>query len=151
MSLSALLHLSVDDSITDHRLAERCYRGEVTLLDKRVRIAVSQSALEAARTSARPVLAQLELYFSCLVRKQVRFCELENAEPRTPAIASATAQLFTGFRALTTRHRRMADAGREPPAETVPLSKPERFLPDWIRIDFRDGMWLGDYGYECKR
>jgi hypothetical protein len=45
----------------------------------------------------------------------------------------------------------MTETGRQPLAATVVVSKSERLLRNRTRINFRDGVWLGDRGYQCKR
>jgi len=52
------------------------------------------------------------------------------------------------FRAVATQQCRIKDVGDKPPVETMPIHKPERFVPDWIKIDYRAGQWVGEYGFK---
>lgn len=89
-----------------------------------------------------PLLAEMELYFSCLLRKKVRFYETENPEC-TPINTS----LSLCFRPVMTRHCGLDYEGNEPPLTDFPITHVERYVPHWLRIDYKNGQWQGDYGY----
>ena len=147
MSQSHVLNLSIGDHVPDRRLSASAYSGIVNIQGKQVVIDVSADAVRAVSESRLPVVAELELYFSCLVRKQLRFRELNGVEPHEDDYSRVLPGLYASFRAVTTAHCSIAEAGDHPPVETMPVRHPERFVPDWIRIDFRGGNWLGEYGF----
>ncbi|HHJ15369.1 MAG TPA: hypothetical protein ENJ80_01590 [Gammaproteobacteria bacterium] len=149
---SELLNLSVGDRVTRSVFSSGAFTGSVTLQDRQVEIFLSAAAVDAASEASKPILAQMELYFSCLVRKQVRFMELDLANPDIVADrASIIPGLFTSFRAICTQHCNIADFVGKPPVETMPVKKRGMFMPDWIRIDYRAGEWLGEYGFARNR
>ena len=37
--------------------------------------------------------------------------------------------------------------GDEPPLADFPIVKPTAYVPHWLRIDFRHGKWIGEFGY----
>ena len=117
------------------------------LQGKSVRIKVSNTARQAISARHTPILAQLELYFSCLVRKQVQFRELANTDPAASTYVRVLPGLYAAFRAVTTKECRIADIDGKPPVETMPVKKPAQVVPDWIRIDDRAGQWRGEYGF----
>jgi hypothetical protein len=82
------------------------------------------------------------------VRKQVRFRELPADESADATLTRVTPGLYASFRAVCTRHCRIVDVSGKPPVETLPVKKPDLFVPDWVKIDFRAGKWLGEYGFE---
>jgi hypothetical protein len=147
---SHILNLSIGDRVPDRRLSASAHSGRVNLKGKEVLIDVSADAVRAASDSRLPVLAELELYFSCLVRKQLRFREINGVQPHSDEYSRVFPGLYAAFRAVTTSHCSIADAGDKPPVETMPVRQPERFVPDWIRIDYRAGQWLGEYGFARK-
>ena len=150
MSQSQLLNLSIGDQVPDRRLTASSYSGVVNLSGKQVLVAVSADAVTAVADSRLPVVAEFELYFSCLVRKQLRFREINGAQPQNDDYSRVFPGLYAAFRAVTTSHCSIAEAGDKPPVETMPVCHPERFVPDWIRIDYRAGQWLGEYGFARK-
>jgi hypothetical protein len=150
MQQSGILQLSVGDAISDRRFSGDAFSGDVDLLGKPVHFRLTGPAMKALAEAASPIVVELELYFSCLVRKQVRFRELAASPERPEAISHARVVpgLFASFRAVTTRNCRIADVDGKPPVETLPVKKPDLFVPDWVRIDYRSGKWRGEYGIE---
>lgn len=143
-----LLNLSIGDEVPDSRLTGPSYTGKVALQGKPVRVAISRHAVEAVTNQQYPILAELELYFSCLVRKQVRFRALVQFDQISTKHARILPGLFASFRAVSTLECKVAEVDGKPPVETLPVKKPGLFVPDWIKIDFRAGQWVGDYGFE---
>ena len=104
---------------------------------KQVSVEVSQAAgCELARRSV-PLLVEMELYFSCLIRKKVRFYH-EAAEGE---FISATDKLSVGFRPVMTQKCSVHDVDGAPPLTDFEIKKPASFIPHWLRIDFRKGEW----------
>jgi len=141
------LELRVGDRIPDHRLSPTAFAGTIHLLEKPVLAYVSADAVQAATDSRLPIVAELELYFSCLVRKQVRFHQTTGLEPGTEGATRLVPGLYAAFRAVTTARCAIAEAGDRPPVEVMPVDRPGRFVPDWMRIDYHRGRWQGEYGF----
>lgn len=145
-----LLNLSIGDQVPDRRLSLSAYSGTVNLKGKQVSIEISADAVRAAADSPVPIVAELELYFSCLVRKQLRFRGVTGLQAGSDDYARVVPGFYTTFRAVTTQHCSIMEVGDKPPVETMPVRNPERFVPDWIRIDYRADQWLGEYGFRRK-
>ena len=148
MDESELLNLSVGDCIAASRLAAHSYSGKVAIQGKLVNIDVTRHAVKAASEHQNPILIELELYFSCLVRKQVRFRTLSQPQQNLTDFAHVLPGLFASFRAVCTMECKVADVAGKPPVETMPVKKPGQFVPDWIKVDFHAGQWIGEYGFE---
>ena len=111
------------------------------------RIAVRLSAAAETELARRhhPLCVEMELYFSCLIRKQVRFHDGEIGDDAFSArVADA---LGIRFRPVMTRACGRDYEGDEPPLTDFPIANPGSFVPHWLRIDFRGGEWLGEFGY----
>jgi len=145
---SSLLKLSVGESIAESRLDSHAYSGQADIQGKSVNIAITSHAIAAIARRQHPILIELELYFSCLVRKQVRFRSLEEPDLIPGNYTRVLPGLFASFRAVCTKECKVADVGDHPPVETLPVKKPGLFVPDWVKIDFRADQWLGEYGFE---
>lgn len=143
-----IFQLSIGDAIPDRRFSTAAHQGEADLLGKSVHFKITDAAVRALADSGSQILAELELYFSCLVRKQVRFRQLAGNEPKPPGLARVLPGLYASFNAVCTQHCRIADVDGKPPLETLPVKKPDLFVPDWVKIDFKAGKWLGEYGFE---
>ena len=136
MALNDILAL-IDAS----RPARRGWRGRVELLGRPIEVRLTAAALRALAARDRPLCAELELYFSCLIRKRVRFHDA------APGDSPALERLFLRFRPVTTAQCRIDDHPDGPPLEVMPVAEPHRFVPDWLSIDHRRGRWSGEYGY----
>ncbi|HHJ14815.1 MAG TPA: hypothetical protein ENJ79_10680 [Gammaproteobacteria bacterium] len=143
-----VLNLSIGDVIPRQRLNEG-FEGQARIYGKRLRVYLTRAALAALAERTQPLVAELELYFSCLVRKQVRFQTGGEIPAADEDCAPVTDGLFLRFRAVTTAHCRIDETDGKPPVETMPVKKPGLFTPDWVRIDFRAGRWLGEYGFRA--
>ena len=105
------------------------------------------AAAQAALTGRdAPLLVELELLFSCLLRKRVHFPHSapEDALP----MESGDAQVKVHFRPVMTHHCVVGDVEVEPELERFPIQKPEAFMPHWLTLDHRNGHWHGEFGYQ---
>lgn len=115
----------------------------VTLGGKPVRVELSRAAERALTERSRTLLAEMELYFSCLIRKRVRFRDEAGEAGSVPV----NEHLHVRFRPVMTAKCEI-DPDGPPPLTDFPIARPEAFTPSWLRVDYRDGEWVGDYGFE---
>lgn len=114
----------------------------ITLQDRPVRIELTAAAERALAARATPLTAEMELYFSCLIRKQVRF-----RESPVPDAVRAGVQLYVCFHPVMTERCGVDYEGDEPPLTDFPIARPEAFVPAWLRIDYHGGRWQGEFGF----
>jgi hypothetical protein len=101
---------------------------------------------EATRELARrqsPLFVELELYFSCLVKKFVHFREDSRGKPTVAA--SEKLQLY--FRPVTSTACSFEVAerlGRQPEIE-IDSKATRRMAPKRVSIDHVDGAWCGSF------
>jgi hypothetical protein len=114
------------------------------MLDKSIRLEISNRAQTELDKRDNPLHVEMELYFSCLIRKQLRFRE-ELDERFAVNVSDA---LVVGFRPVMTKACSIAscDDGK-PPLSDFPIKKPESYIPKWLKLDFKKGEWCGDFGY----
>jgi len=113
----------------------------ITLHDKTLEIRLTKAAQKALAVRDTPLVAEMELLFSCLHRKRVYFGE--SAEQSTPV----SDRLAVRFKPIMTRRCSISDGGVSPPSESFPLENPRPYVPNWLAIDYRRGQWVGDFGY----
>lgn len=118
-------------------------RIQTTLNGKALQIRLSPSAERALAARNKPLLAEMELYFSCLIRKQVRFHET----PTNADTVAANKNLHVRFHPVMSQACSIKDNPEGPPLSDFPIVSGERFSPRWLEIGFINGEWQGDFGY----
>jgi hypothetical protein len=113
----------------------------VTLHEKTLEVRLTVAAQKALALRERPLVAEMELLFSCLLRKRVHFSD--DTGQSTPV----DDRLAVRFKPIMTRRCSVAEVGATPPSEGFPLDNPRPYVPNWLAIDYRRGQWVGDFGY----
>ncbi|MBN8510604.1 MAG: hypothetical protein J0L57_18585 [Burkholderiales bacterium] len=117
----------------------------VTINGRPVELEWSRAAALALAARRAPLVVELELLFSCLVRKTVRFHDvLPNGES-----VAVTDMLRLCFRPVTAQACTMERAehlGRQP---VTPIDTPaaRRLAPRRVRLDHARGRWWGEFGF----
>lgn len=101
----------------------------------------SVAADKQLKTLTEPLLVEMELYFSCLIRKAVRF----GNDASAANFAQASPQLKIGFRPVMTSACNVKDFEGEPPLTDFPIVKPQAYVPKRLTIDYTKGHWKGDF------
>jgi hypothetical protein len=113
----------------------------ITLHDKLLEVRLTSAAQKALAKRTRPLVAEMELLFSCLLRKRVHFGDV------TAQSTPVNDRLAVRFRPIMTRRCSVAEGGASPPSDHFPLQNPRPYVPNWLAIDFRRGVWVGEFGY----
>lgn len=118
-------------------------RTTVNILNKPVRVECSRAAERALAGLAKPLAVEMELYFSCLIRKKVRFNDKAHSREFVPV----NDRLGIAFRPVMTKACRVEGENGEAPLTDFPIVNPAAFVPHWLKIDYRDGIWEGEFGF----
>jgi hypothetical protein len=110
---------------------------------RQVVVELSQAAVRELARRSMPLMVEMELYFSCLIRKKVRFYQ----DAGIGEFIRATDKLSVGFRPVMTQQCSVHDTVGAPPLTDFEIKNPAHFIPHWLRIDFRKGEWRGEFGY----
>ena len=119
-------------------------QATIEILGKPVQIEWTATADRQLRNLPEPMLVEMELYFSCLIRKAVRF----GREAQAGNFALASPQLKVGFRPVMTRVCQVSEVEGEPPLEDFPVVRPEAFVPKRLALDYKDGKWTGEFSLQ---
>jgi hypothetical protein len=120
----------------------------IEMLGKQIQIEISNNAERQLNKRKTPLFIEMELYFSCLLRKQVRVTEGLNEQLDNKFFTRLSDILHIGFRPVMTKSCSVSScAGDEPPLSDFPIKKPQSYVPKWLKLDFKKGEWLGDFGY----
>ncbi len=112
--------------------------------DKPVKVHISNRGVRALGQRDHPLLVEMELYFSCLLRLKVNFHDIATDDKSEPVSNG----LIVRFRPIMTKHCRASDFdGPEPPTTDFPIANAKPFVPKWLTIDYKSGKWVGEFGY----
>lgn len=127
-------------------VTETSLNHQIELQGKPLEVVLSNAARNALSRRTQALGVEMELYFSCLLRKKVRFHEHHHGENS----AAVNDRLHISFRPVMTAACGKDYAGEEPPLTEFPISNRQAYIPHWLHIDFRNGQWLGEFGYYNK-
>ncbi len=113
----------------------------IEIFGKQVLVEWSSSADKKLQELDQPLAVEMELYFSCLIRKAVRF----GRDAQAMNFAFAAPKLKIGFRPVMTKVCKVSDFEGAPPLEDFPIVRPEAFVPKRLTIDYRRGKWIGEF------
>lgn len=115
----------------------------VSVNGKSMSVEWTRSAERQLAQRSHPLVVELELYFSCLVKKFVHF---HDVAPQRATI-TVTDKLHLFFHAVTSTACTMEVAerlGRQPEIELdTPAAR--KFAPKRIRLDFSKGQWQANF------
>ena len=113
----------------------------IQINNKPVEVRITDKARTALALRTAPITAEMELFFSCLIRKRVCFYENNKG-------IAATDGLKVDFHPVMNRHCTDTELEEDgPPMTDFPITRPQSFTPRWLSIDFKNGEWQGDFGY----
>lgn len=115
-----------------------------TLEGKPFRVLLSSAAQRALAARTTPLVAELELYFSCLLRLKVRFYDSDPDHTAT----RISDQLAVRFRPVMSRKCDVHEVGGKAPLDDFPIVKRAPYVPKWLRLDYKKGEWRGEFGYQ---
>lgn len=116
---------------------------EAMLEGKPFRVILSAAAQRALAERSSTLVAEMELYFSCLTRLMVRFYD---SDPDATA-TRINDHLAVRFRPVVSQRCDLHEVAGKPPLTDAPLARRAPFVPHWLRLDYRKGKWLGEFGH----
>jgi len=117
----------------------------VTMNGREMRVEISPAAARALAQRAVPLYVELELYFSCLVKKFVHF----RADSRGKTTVPVGDKLLMYFRPVTSTACTFEVAerlGRQPEMD-IDCEALHHVAPKRVFIDHIDGKWRGSYEF----
>ena len=100
-----------------------------------------------------PLNVEMELDFSCVLCKKVRFhVDKHQTEPHSreqqeyDQAVHINNKLSVSFRPVMVTQSTNAGVKHHPLTD-FPIVNKRPYVPKWLRIDFRFGHWFGEFGY----
>lgn len=117
--------------------------------ERNVSVHVSERASRALSSRTVPLHVNMELYFSCFIRKMVRFTDSQTQ----PGPVQVMEKLFASFRPVQSRSCNMQALGDNSMPELIDLMvvKRKAIIPRHLFIDCRNGRWTGDFNWSRNK
>ncbi|MDH5191162.1 MAG: hypothetical protein OEW89_07920 [Gammaproteobacteria bacterium] len=117
----------------------------IKLHDRSVHVSISQKAINAFASNDKPLVAEIDLIFGCMVVKRVWFKEVIPDDA-----IKVIDNLFVCFRSVRyAKSCRIADIDNGAIPEEFPIvPEKRRFVPDWLNIEYKKGKLVGMFGYD---
>ncbi len=135
-------------SVRIYKLLATAINGEplnktILINDKPLRVEWTPRAQRELDRRTHPLYVEMELYFSCMVKKYIHFLE----QPRNGTSVPINEKFAVYFRPVTSTECSMdlaADLGRQPEIE-LHNEAVSRMVPKRIFVDFKNSRWIGEY------
>jgi hypothetical protein len=142
-----------EQSIFKHSETEKAVTDiTIEMMGKDIELKMSRQARRQLDTMTVPLIIEMELYFSCLLRKQIRVRQIQDSGEKeleqSEFFAKLSDKLHISFRPVMTKSCSVSSCeGERPPLSDFPIQKPRSYIPRWLNLDFKKGKWCGDFGY----
>ena len=122
-----------------------CHHRAIILNGKKLRVQWNGRAERALCNRREPLVIEMQLYFSCVVKKRVLFHDQADFET-----TGVNDNIQIAFRPIQAAACDPEEFARNYPVGRV-LNAPAatRMIPSKINIDFRKGRWQGEFGFEA--
>lgn len=121
---------------------------QVEMMGKNILLELSDRAKQQLNDRETPLFIEMELYFSCLLRKELRIYETLREQLDEAFVTKLSDRLHISFRPVMTKSCSVSSCeGESPPVSDFPIDKPQAYVPKWLKLDFKKGKWCGDFGY----
>ncbi|VAW60892.1 hypothetical protein MNBD_GAMMA11-2802 [hydrothermal vent metagenome] len=126
--------------------------------EKDMLISLSDQAEAAAAKLATPLIIEIQIYFSCLLGKRLAFYSDQPVEGVQQVKETLFSELLTSAKQLTgnihirfntvmTKTCSVSDYSGPPPVSDFKITHQKPYVPNWLSIDFKNSLWMGEYGW----
>lgn len=127
--------------IIDRWLNPFQHKDSIDIRGKKMDIMYSKRALTALNKRDTPLIAELQLYFTCVVQKRVNFhehCELETIV--------ANPKLSIAYHTVQSNNCDPVEFAEKHPVKKELTSKGAQAMrPSLMKIDHKNGQWIGNF------
>ena len=129
--------------IIDRWLNPFHHKDSIDIRGKKMSIMYSKRAERALKLRPNPLIAELQLYFTCVVQKRVNFhehCDLETIV--------ANPKLEIAYHTVQSNACDPVEFAEKHPVKKALNSKGANSMrPSLFQIDYINGQWIGDFSF----
>jgi len=129
--------------LLDRWLNRYRYRCTARIEGREIDVRWTRRAERVLQASPQPLIVELQLYFSCVIKKRVVF------HPQADFVTTrVTDRLEIAFRPIASRACDPREFALHYPAgKDLSAGPAARMIPRRVEIDFRNGRWQGQFEY----
>ncbi len=129
--------------IIDRWLNPYHHRDSIDIRGKKMSIMYSKRADKALKKRDTSLIAELQLYFTCVVQKRVVFHEHSDIETVT-----ANPNLEIAYHTVQSNSCNPVEFAEKHPVKKELDSKGAKAMrPSLFQIDYKNGQWIGDFSF----
>ena len=129
--------------IIDRWLNPYHHRDSIDIRGKKMSIMYSKRAEKALKKRDTSLIAELQLYFTCVVQKRVVFHEHSDIETVT-----ANPNLEIAYHTVQSNNCNPVEFAEKHPVKKELDSKGAKTMrPSLFQIDYKNGQWIGDFSF----
>lgn len=134
--------------IIDQWLNPFHYKDSIDIRGKKMSIMYSKRAEIALQQRNKPLIAELQLYFTCVVQKRVNFHDAGDANTASLETIRANPQLEISYRTVQSNACDPVEFAKKHPVKNELHSKGANSMrPSLFKIDYKNGQWIGDFTF----
>ena len=125
---------------------------------KSMDIKLSKNAASQSQKLDFPLVIEIQIYFSCLLGKRLAFYTDKGLngtwQVETPLFSTMlddseqlTDNVYIRFNVVMTKACPVSDYVGPPPVTDFTISNHKPYVPSWLNLDYKNGLWSGQYGW----
>lgn len=113
----------------------------VEIHGKNCQVSLSKAAKNALDQRDTPLITEMELTLACVVKKTVRFIEA------APDDNTIVVNDILHLRLTSGEHCGADQSETHKQNKIAPIVNWKAIAPHWVKLDFKKGGWIGEFGY----
>lgn len=131
----------------------------LTFHSKDIDIQLSTAAEKQSKKLPSTLLIEIQIYFSCLLGKRLAFYSNGNIANTYPLDKDTFSEILVDSQVLTeniklrfntvmTKSCSVSNHAGPPPVTDFKIANQKPYVPSWLSIDYKNGIWSGKYGWD---
>jgi len=138
-------------------------QSQLVFHKKKLDIKLSKSAEANSQKLQSKLIIEIQIYFSCLMGKRLAFYSeeaingcwhVDDKEEFAGMLQNSQAltdNVYIRFNTVMTKTCSVSDQLGPPPVSDFTIKNQTPYVPSRLNIDFKNGQWCGEYGWEASQ
>jgi len=131
----------------------------LTFHSKNIDIQLSAAAEKQSKLLTSTLVIEIQIYFSCLLGKRLAFYSHDSIDNAYPLEKENFLEILADSQAITenvklrfntvmTKSCSVSEHAGPPPVTDFKIANQKPYVPNWLTIDYKNGIWSGKYGWD---